>query len=178
MKTFQHILVPTDFSESARDALRAAREIARGTPCRLSLIHVISDAWRQPWTADAGVDLVSFQREWQEEAQQRLQVLITEEGLSGASVTRAVLIGTPHAAIRQYADEHHVDLIVMGSHGHGPLHRFLLGSVAERVVRTARCPVLTVPLHSLLASNWPRDGEEPVLEGAGTSTDRAVDDQC
>jgi hypothetical protein len=49
MKTFNHILVPTDFSDTARDALLMARTIAEGTQARLSVLHVIADVWRQPW---------------------------------------------------------------------------------------------------------------------------------
>jgi K+-sensing histidine kinase KdpD len=91
------------------------------------------------------VDIPLLEREWQVAARTRLQELIDEEGLGGAGVATAVLDGTPHVAILHYAKEQQVDLIVIGTHGHGPIRRFLLGSVAERVVRATRCPVLTVP---------------------------------
>jgi nucleotide-binding universal stress UspA family protein len=149
MKRFHHILVPTDFSETAREALRAARDIASDTPDRISIVHVISDVMMQPWVAEGGPDIVTYQREWEADVTRRLEALVTEEGLNDARVTTAVLVGKPAVAIAHYADEQHADLIVMGTHGHGPVRRLLLGSVAERVVRLAHCPVLTVPHESL-----------------------------
>jgi nucleotide-binding universal stress UspA family protein len=65
--------------------------------------------------------------------------------LDPARVTTAVAVGAPAAEIVRYAREHAADLIVLGSHGHGAFRRFMLGSVAERVIRQAGCPVMVVP---------------------------------
>jgi nucleotide-binding universal stress UspA family protein len=179
MKTFRHILVPTDFSDTARDALHAALDLVRGSQTKLSIVHVIRDVWHQAWTVEAGVDLAAMDRDLREHARVALQALLAREGLATAGVSTAVLVGTPHVAIVQYADEHDVDLIVMGSHGHGPIHRFLLGSVAERLVRAARCPVLTIPHVTLRADDDTRVPEEAVVGSAADTKGRgSVDDQC
>ena len=79
------------------------------------------------------------------------QSIVTEltDSAERAGVTDAVgsvLEGTPHRAILEYTDEHHIDLIVMGTHGRTGLDRYLLGSVAEKVVRLFEVPVLTTRL--------------------------------
>ena len=73
-------------------------------------------------------------------------------GLGEDRITRAVVIGVPHAAIVEYAATHHADLIVVGTHDYGPIKQLLLGSVAERVLRHAECPVMTVPPHAAQAT--------------------------
>lgn len=145
MKTFKHIVVPTDFSATARDALSMACAIARGTPAKVSLVHVVPDAWRQPWVAEAGVEIAGLQREMEHDAHARLKALAAEEEFNGVPLEPVVLIGAPHVEVGDYLDEHGADLLVVGTHGHGPVRRFLLGSVAERLIRMARCPVLAVP---------------------------------
>jgi nucleotide-binding universal stress UspA family protein len=172
MKTFNHIVVPTDFSATARDALRMARALALGTRARVSIVHVVPDVWRQPWIAEAGGEVVGIQREWEKDAHDRLAALVAEETFGDAEVQTVVRIGAPHAEIAAYAESQHADLIVLGTHGHGPVHRFLLGSVAERLVRTARCPVLAVPHESLRATDPVTEASVPATVGA------AVDDQC
>jgi hypothetical protein len=71
MKTFHHILVPMDFSDSAREALHVALDLKRGVQTRLSLVHVIPDVWAQAWVAEAGVDLPSLEHECQEDARKQ-----------------------------------------------------------------------------------------------------------
>jgi universal stress protein A len=125
------ILVPTDFSDTAEAAARVARAYAAVLSASVHLLHV---ARRD------------------EEA---TTVLLTGEANgfgSGISVTSAVRFGDPAHAIVEYARGHGIDLIVMGTHGRTGVSRALLGSVAERVVRSAPCPVLTVPGGSLPAS--------------------------
>ena len=151
MKTFKHIVVPTDFSATARDALSMACAIARGTPAKISLVHVVPDAWRQPWVAEAGIEIAGLQVEMEQEAQARLKALAAEQEFGGVPLQPVVLIGAPHVEIGNYLDEQGADLVVVGTHGHGQVRRFLLGSVAERLIRMARCPVLAVPHEHLRA---------------------------
>lgn len=179
MKTFNHILVPTDFSETARDALRMARDVAKDTQARLTIANVVPDVWQQAWVAEAGLEVAGVQEAWVEGGKNRLKVLADEEGMRGANVSIVVLIGTPHTAITEYADTHNADLMVVGTHGHGPIRRFMLGSVAERVIRAAHCPVLAVPHESLRAS--PPVTREPAaaeMSAAGATPARGADDQC
>jgi nucleotide-binding universal stress UspA family protein len=152
MKTFKHIVVPTDFSATARDALSMACAIAKGTPAKISLVYVVPDAWRQPWVAEAGIEIAGLQKEMEQDAHARLEALAAGQECSGVDVEPVVLIGAPHVEIGDYLDRHGADLMVVGTHGHGPVRRFLLGSVAERLIRMARCPVLAVPHEHLRAS--------------------------
>lgn len=123
--SIREVLVATDFSEIADEAVRAARDHAERFGARLHVMHVV----------EAG----------EGDAAQRLARL--SQGL-GATVPVLVRspAGDPAAEIARYAREHHVDLIVIGTHGRTGMSRALLGSVAERVIRTAPCPVLAVPL--------------------------------
>jgi nucleotide-binding universal stress UspA family protein len=71
MKTFRHVLVPTDFSDTARDAPHAALDLVRRTQTKLSIVHVVRDVWHQAWTAEAGVDLPALEREIEENAREQ-----------------------------------------------------------------------------------------------------------
>lgn len=150
MPSLGTIVVPIDFSDTSRDALRLAAALARTSHGRLHLLHVIPDPLRQAWIVEApGVDFLGIADQWRRDASERLQQLVREEGLPAADVTIAVPAGQPSEAILQYAQEHEADLIVMGAHGESGVMRFFIGSVAERVVRHSRVPVLTVPRGSL-----------------------------
>jgi nucleotide-binding universal stress UspA family protein len=125
------ILVPTDFSPLSTVALEHA--IALASLCRASihLMHVQADAGKD-------VDI---------EAARRLAGLVSRCHAEGIVVTSQMCAGQPAAAIVEAAADRAVDLIVLGTHGrHGVAH-LMLGSVAEHVVRTAPCPVLTVRGH-------------------------------
>jgi nucleotide-binding universal stress UspA family protein len=181
MKTFNHILVPTDFSETARDALRAARDLAKDTQARLTIAHVIPDAWQQAWVVETRnrIDMAGMERAWREGAETQLKALVDAEGLGGGSVSTVVLVGAPHLAITEYADSHQVDLMVVGTHGHGPIRRFVLGSVAERLIRAAHRPVLAIPHESLRAeSPVTREPAAAEMSAAGATPARGADDQC
>jgi nucleotide-binding universal stress UspA family protein len=180
MKTFTHIVVPTDFSATARDALSMACAMARGTAAKISLVHVVPDVWRQPWVAEAGIELAGLQREMDDDAQKRLQALAAEEEFRGVPVRPVVLVGAPHVEVADYVDTHGVDLIIVGTHGHGPARRFLLGSVAERLIRMARCPVLAIPHETLRGKPAEAHEASPAAAAAGAASaaDRAVDEQC
>lgn len=119
------ILVATDFSEASDAAARTALDYARRFGARLHLLHV---AW-------AGSDPT---------VPAALTKLAADFGASVPVVT-AVESGLPAAQIVRYADRKGIGLIVLGTHGRTGVTRALLGSVAERVIRTASCPVLTVP---------------------------------
>jgi nucleotide-binding universal stress UspA family protein len=80
--------------------------------------------------------------EWEAQARTRLTEIVP--ATAAAKTIVATRVGSPYTEIVRYAAQHRIDLIVLGTHGRGPLGHLLLGSVAERVVRTAPCPVLTV----------------------------------
>src|SRR5512138_269372 len=145
------ILVPSDFSECSDEALRYGLELARRFDAQLHLLHVVQDPVAQPWAAEGfSVPLFEVVEQWQKQAEERLRASVPEADLG--RVTVASVVATPYAEILDYAATHAVDLIVMGTHGRGGVTHMLLGSIAERVVRRAPCPVLTVrrPQHGFV----------------------------
>jgi len=139
------ILVPTDFSETSEVALRYGKSLAQTFGASLHVIHVVQEPFAQPWAVEAyGFSLAALQEEWQRDAATRVEALLTPEERTALSATSETVLGHPFVEILRYAKEHAVDLIVIGTHGRGPLGHLVMGSVAERVVRKAPCPVLTV----------------------------------
>lgn len=146
----QTILVPTDFSPHAEHALTYAAELAARFGARLLLLHVQTTTDVVPAHVEGmeGVTEAYFRliANQEHQARQHLDATLArlrQRNLEGDAELRS---GAPWQAILDAAQEHHADLIVMGTHGRGPLARLLLGSVAERVVRAAACPVLTTRL--------------------------------
>ncbi len=145
------ILVPTDFSENSAGAVDYAVALAGLFNASLHLVHVC----QVPALATATVDgAIISMPDWEGQlriaAEAEMAKLVAR--LAGVAVTTEIAVGTPAARIVAAAVEHDVDLIVMGTHGHGPLLHIVLGNVAERVVRTAPCPVLTVRQPRLAAT--------------------------
>jgi universal stress protein A len=145
MSRLQTILVPVDFSEPSESAWWTACGLAAIAGSDLHLVHVCPEPLRQAWASKAvAMDLDAVGLEWLEEARENLARIAVPAGLDPARVTRTALFGFAPARIVDYAAEQGADLIVMGTHGRGALRRLLIGGVAERVVRTAPCPVMTV----------------------------------
>lgn len=144
MVAIKNILVATDFSEPSRVAMAYGRDLARSYNARLHVMHVVDDIMMR-YSPDAGFMLPSMQEDLEKAARADLEKEISDEDrrqLSAMAVTRT---GTSVAdAICEYARSNAIDLIVTGTHGRGAVKHFLMGSVAERVVRVAPCPVLTV----------------------------------
>lgn len=145
MSSIDTIVVPIDFSETSLDALALACTLARVSHSHIHLLHVIPDPLRQPWITQApGVDFVAMEKAWQEDAMKRLRAIAHQQHDCG-TIRLSVRSGKASETILAYAADEHADLIVMGAHGESAVVRFFLGSVAERVVRHATIPVLTVP---------------------------------
>lgn len=165
MSIFRTIVAALDFSETSDDALRVASELAACHGSELHLVHVVPDARQQAWSAEApGLDFSLLQAESMAQAEARLAASAAAATAHLPRVVTRVIAGLPAAReVAQYAASHGADLIVVGTHGYGPIRRFVLGSVAERVVRLAHCPVLSVPHPTLRwsAPSWaPAGGEE------------------
>jgi nucleotide-binding universal stress UspA family protein len=144
----KNILVATDFSEASDAALAYGRTLARTFGATLHVIHVAENVMMR--NAGFGGEsyvmlLPDLQRDIEEAAQKQLDELLIDNDRP-ATPTRSSVITSivPAQAIVEYAKTNTVDLIVIGTHGRGGVARLILGSVAERVVRTASCPVLTV----------------------------------
>jgi nucleotide-binding universal stress UspA family protein len=137
------ILVPTDFSECSEAAVKYGAALAQTFGARLHLLNVVQDPYTLPWGADGfAAPIGDMLAEWEAQAKSRLTEIVPATAAATAVVTTRV--GSPYAEIVRYAAQQRIDLIVLGTHGRGALGHILLGSVAERVVRTAPCPVLTV----------------------------------
>jgi nucleotide-binding universal stress UspA family protein len=141
---YQNVLVPTDGSDTADVALEVGTDIATVHDAQLHVLSVVD-------VTSLGVDVYS---EVQVDFLERRAETVIDEATEYArnqsveSVEGVVEYGSAvHRAIRSSVDEHDIDLVVMGTHGRSGLERYLLGSVAEKTVRTASVPVLTVPGH-------------------------------
>jgi len=145
MIVLRNILVATDFSETSDAALRYGRDLARTFGATLHLLNVAPNVMASFATDALPAVLPDVQRQVEEAARQQLEALLDPEDrtqLHAKPVVRTSL--TAAAEIVEYAREAGIDLIVIGTHGRGAMAHVLMGSVAERVVRTAPCPVLTV----------------------------------
>lgn len=140
MIRLNHILVPTDFSATSDAALRYGVELARTFHARLHLLHVPE----HPSEAAKAEYPIGLFETAQKVAAERLGHLLTDQETRELRPECALRSGTPYHEIVRYADERQIDLIVIGTHGRSGVARVLIGSVAEKVVRKAPCPVLTV----------------------------------
>jgi type II secretory ATPase GspE/PulE/Tfp pilus assembly ATPase PilB-like protein/nucleotide-binding universal stress UspA family protein len=136
MFRIKRVLVPCDFSPFSDAAVRRASDLTMTFDAGLHLLHVVAPR------GGAGQAKEDSDRVLQ--ARQRLDQQLEPHVVVNLCVERAVVSGAPHRAICEYAREHDIDLIVMGTHGRSGLAHVTMGSVAERVLRTAPCPVLIV----------------------------------
>ena len=140
MTDFRNVLVATDFSEPAARAVDFAVELARKFDARLTLLHVYHIP-TQAYAYEVVMPLEAFAKS----AQKQLDAELAGLRMRYPNCEGLVELGRPAERIVATADKRSVGVIVMGTHGRRAVSRFLLGSVAERVVRTSKVPVLTVP---------------------------------
>jgi nucleotide-binding universal stress UspA family protein len=154
MIALKRILVATDFGKPAEAALTYGRDFARTFGAQLLVLHVADYlAGRYPIDTYPG-GFVELQADIEKDALKHLHSIVSSEDvqqLRAQAVVRSS--NTPAATITAYAKQEGVDLIVIGTHGRAAVPHSIMGSVAERVVRTAPCPVLTIrhPEHDFLA---------------------------
>lgn len=145
MIDLQRILIPTDFSKFSQNALTYAMAFAEKFGAKLYLLHVVQDlAVFIPDAVAVTPPIAPPVEQFTAAARAALERVVKEQQLEHFPVQAEVREGTPFYEIIQFAKEQDIDLIVMGTHGHGGLVHVLLGSVTEKVVRKAPCPVLTV----------------------------------
>lgn len=145
---WKKILVPHDFSASANHAAAIARNEAKLHGGTLVLLHVIElpyqlspDAVIVPETTGAPISVRQYAIE---SAEAHLADIAARLGKDGVDASVEVTVGTPVDEINRAIDEHGVDLVVMGTHGRTGIRHLIAGSVAERVVRSSKVPVLTI----------------------------------
>jgi nucleotide-binding universal stress UspA family protein len=146
MITLKRILVPTDFSETSDAALVYGRELARMFGASLDLLHVAENVFTRGFAGEGYVAILpELQEDLERSARTRLaEMLIDNDEPKLASTPVLRTSSSPAFEIVAYAKDHDIDLIVMGTEGRGGVAHIFMGSVAERVVRAAPCPVLTV----------------------------------
>jgi nucleotide-binding universal stress UspA family protein len=144
--TISRILVPVDFSAYSERALDYAIALAARLDASLHLLHVVEDPMVTGALVPEGVmtDFAELRAELMADAEQRLLAYRGQAERAGVPVVTAARWGFTSATILEYAAGLNIDLVVMGTHGRTGMAHLLMGSVAERVVRQAACPVLTV----------------------------------
>jgi len=139
MAMLKKILAPTDFSELSGEGIRYAGRLAKDVGAQLIVMNVII-LDETNTTSKAEIDahkarLAEF-----------VAKTLPHRG-AGIKVREVVVAGQPYNAIIDCAEKERVDLVVMSSHGRSGLSRMLIGSVTDRLLRAAKCPVLVVPSH-------------------------------
>jgi nucleotide-binding universal stress UspA family protein len=140
----KQILVPTDFSENAQHALDYAVALAKKSSAKLHLLHtpVIPTYLLMDLSYSPGPEAVTRILNDSQEALDRQAAKIADTGLDHFTAIRE---GTVHEVIRDYAKEHDIDLVVLGTHGRTGVSKLMYGSVTERVIKTVHTPILVVP---------------------------------
>jgi len=138
------ILVPTDFSDYSKSALRYSVNFAKVFNAEIVLVYVIEPVIYPPDFSMGQIAIPSVNAEWDEKAKDELENLEKKEIPPEVKVTSIVKTGKPFVKIIDTATEVNADMIIIATHGHSGVEHILFGSTAEKVVRKAPCPVLTL----------------------------------
>ena len=147
----QRILAPTDFSELSKQGLTSALELAETFGAKLLLLHVVEPP---PYPVEGIVPShlgATLLDDLERQASKDLAQMLSETPGSKIEVTRRVVAGIPYRKIVEVAEEEKSDLIVMTTHGRTGFSHLVMGSVTEKIVRMAPCPVLTIRPTSVTA---------------------------
>ncbi len=138
------VLVPIDFSDFSKNSLRYAVNFAKKFNAEIYLIYVVEPVIYPPDFSMGQIAIPSASAEWDERAKEELENLVKTEIPEGINVKTILKNGKPFLEIIDTASEENVDLIIIATHGHTGVEHILFGSTAEKVVRKAPCPVLTL----------------------------------
>jgi nucleotide-binding universal stress UspA family protein len=138
------VLVPIDFSDYSKSALKYAVNFCMNYKAGMILIYVIEPVIYPPDFSMGQIAIPSVNAEWDERAKQELDKLAKEQIPSGVEVKTIIKTGKPFLEIIETAGELDIDLIIIATHGRTGMEHILFGSTAEKVVRKAPCPVLTL----------------------------------
>lgn len=147
MKT---ILVPTDFSEPAQWAVDLATRISKISKGEIILLHIVEPPTDTTFNVegemltDGGLEDKLFGYKLIEKSKEQLQHIVRSLEVQGVNVTSVLRLGNPYQGMRSFLSDHDVDLVVMGTSGRSKLEEIFVGSNTQKVVRYAKCPVLTV----------------------------------
>jgi universal stress protein A len=140
----QRILLPTDFSEYSAAAAKYVCELAAKFDAEVHLLHALETHLSSVPGFGMGLALPTYVEESKAAALKSLARVLDPKWSAGRKVVQAVVEGSPKVEIIRYARAHDIDLIVITTHGRSGLAHVIIGSIAESIVRTAPCPVLTV----------------------------------
>lgn len=138
------VLVPIDFSDYSKSSLRYAVNFAKQFKAEIYLIYVVEPVIYPPDFSMGQIAIPSVSAEWDERAKVELENLAKTEIPEGIKVKTILKNGKPFLEIIDTASEENIDLIIIATHGHSGVEHILFGSTAEKVVRKAPCPVLTL----------------------------------
>ncbi len=139
------ILFPTDFSETSQEAAKYAVSYAREFGSKLYVLHIVNEKiLSEGLNLPRLVSVENLEAEMTKEAKKRLQLFLGEEEADKIDFETVIKKGTPFLEIVRFANENDIDLIIIGTHGHSGFEHIVFGSTAEKVVRKAPCPVLSV----------------------------------
>lgn len=144
MKSFHKILLATDFSDCSVEACAYALTLARTFDASIHVVHVINEPVDLRGFYVPHISFEQLEKEISDGAASMLETFCTENLPDFSNYTTSVTTGVPYEEITRIALEQQASLIVIGTHGRSGLDHLIFGSTAERVVRTAPCPVLTV----------------------------------
>lgn len=144
MVVLKNILVATDFGEPSAVAMAYGRDLARSYSATLHVLHVVEDVMMR-YSPEVGFAVPDLQKDLEKAAHRDLAASISDDDRQSLKVVPVVQTSfNVPGGIVEYAKANAIDLIIVGTHGRGAMKQFLLGSAAERVVRSAPCPVLAV----------------------------------
>lgn len=169
------IVVPVDFSKYARQALQAAREFASLYDARIDALHVIEESLHPAFYVGGVGSVYDVEPDLDLKAAAKLRTFVKNTPGPDVEIESHVLKGRATRTIPEFADEQGADLVAMSTHGQTGLERFLLGSVAEKVVRHTLCPVLTVKAfgRSVVAPTSPEEAAKEAPEETPEETTEA-----
>lgn len=144
----EKILFPTDFSKGSDNALLYAIDLAKQYNATLFIIHIIYDVIQTTGWDVPHLPLEQLDKDLTASSEQKLDEFSEEVVRDLEKVEKRTITGVPYQEIVQFAEDEKIDLIVIGTHGRTGLDRVFFGSTAERVVRMAPCPVLSVRIPS------------------------------
>ena len=142
--TIKKVLVPIDFSDYSKSALKYAVNFAKSFNAEIILIYVVEPVIYPPDFSMGQIAMPSINTEWDDRAKEELQKLAKSEIVGTENVKTIIKTGKPFVEIIETAKEENVDLIIIATHGRSGVEHILFGSTAEKVVRKAPCPVLTL----------------------------------
>jgi nucleotide-binding universal stress UspA family protein len=142
MKEVRKIVVPVDFSQHTAKIAEYALYVAKCFAANVSFVHV-AEGYGGRYAGIAHPSIEDVENELRQQAEKKMEHLLTDNSSESVKCTGKVLVGDVEDGIIEYATDEKADLLVIGTHGAKGLEKILLGSVTERVVKKAPCPVLT-----------------------------------